>query len=82
MKTDVRETDNAYEPDIDLPGFKKDEIKLNLQDGYMTITASKGMDKEEKNKKGRYSTIFNAPSDIPLCMMYISIPFRGMIYMQ
>ena len=54
MKTDVRETDNAYELDVDLPGFKKEDIRLNLQDGYMTISASKDMDKEEKDKKGRY----------------------------
>ncbi len=54
MKTDVRETDNSYELDIDLPGFKKDEIKLDLKDGYLTISASKGLDKDEKDKKGRY----------------------------
>ena len=54
MKTDVRETDNTYELDIDLPGFKKDEIKLDLKDGYLTISASKGLDKDEKDKKGRY----------------------------
>ena len=54
MKTDVRETDNSYELDIDLPGFKKDEIKLDLKNGYLTISASKGLDKEEKDKKGRY----------------------------
>lgn len=54
MKTDVRETDNSYELDIDLPGFKKDEIKLNLEDGYLTISASKGLDKDEKDKEGRY----------------------------
>ena len=38
---------------IDLPGFKKDEIKLELNEGYLTITASKGVDEEEKNKQGR-----------------------------
>ena len=54
MKTDVRETDNTYEIDVDLPGFKKDEINVELQDGYMTISASKGLDKDEKDKKGRY----------------------------
>ena len=40
MKTDVRETDNSYELDIDLPGFKKDELQLHLQDGYLTVTAT------------------------------------------
>ncbi len=55
MKTDIRETDDAksYRMAIDLPGFKKDEISLNLKDGYLTISAEKGMDKEEENKKGR-----------------------------
>ena len=54
MKTDVRETDNAYEVDIDLPGFKKEEVKVELQDGYLTIRAAKGLDKDEEDKKGRY----------------------------
>ena len=54
MKTDVRETENAYEVDIDLPGFKKDEISVELKDGYLTISAAKGLDKDEKDKEGRY----------------------------
>lgn len=54
MKTDVKETDNGYELDIDLPGFKKDEIQASLEDGYLTISASKGLDKDEQDKKGRY----------------------------
>lgn len=54
MKTDVRETENGYELDIDLPGFKKDEITAQLKDGYMTISASKGLDKDKKDKEGRY----------------------------
>ena len=54
MKTDVRETDNSYELDIDLPGFKKDEVKLDLKDGYLTISAAKGLDRDEKDKQGRY----------------------------
>ena len=53
MKTDVRETDSAYELDVDLPGFKKDEIQVELEDGYLTISAEKGLDKEEE-KKGKY----------------------------
>ena len=53
MKTDVRETESAYELDIDLPGFKKDEISLDLKDGYLTISAEKGLDKDEEDKKGR-----------------------------
>ncbi len=53
MKTDVKEHDDAYEVDIDLPGFKKDEIEIMLENGYLSISASKGLDKDEKNKKGK-----------------------------
>lgn len=53
MKTDVKERENGYEVAVDLPGFKKDEISLELKDGYLTITASKGLDKDEEDKKGR-----------------------------
>ena len=54
MKTDVRETENSYELDVDLPGFKKDEIQVDLKDGYLTIQAAKGLDKDEEDKKGKY----------------------------
>ena len=55
MKTDVRETEDSYEVDIDLPGFKKDEVNAQLHDGYITISAAKGLDKDEKDKKsGKY----------------------------
>ena len=54
MKTDVREADSGYEVDIDLPGFKKDEINVQLDNGYLSISAAKGLDKEEKNKEGKY----------------------------
>jgi HSP20 family molecular chaperone IbpA len=54
MKTDVRETENTYELDVDLPGFKKDEISADLKDGYLTIRAAKGLDKETEDKTGRY----------------------------
>ena len=54
MKTDVRETEDSYELDIDLPGFKKDEIDLDLNDGYLTIIAAKGLDKDTEDKKGKY----------------------------
>ena len=53
MKTDVRETEAGYEVDIDLPGFKKDEINVELNNGYLSISAAKGLDKEEK-KEGKY----------------------------
>ena len=54
MKTDVRETEDTYEVDIDLPGFKKDEINVDLKEGYLTIQAAKGLDKDEQDKKGKY----------------------------
>ena len=54
MKTDVKEKDNGYEVAIDLPGFKKDELHLELNDGYLTISAEKGLDKDEKDKNDKY----------------------------
>ena len=55
MKTDIRETDTGYELEMDLPGFRKDEIKASLRDGYLTISAAKGLDKDEQEKtSGRY----------------------------
>ena len=54
MKTDLRETDSTYELDVDLPGFKKDEIQLKLEDGYLTISAAKGVDKDQQDDQGRY----------------------------
>ena len=54
MKTDIRETDGSYELDVDLPGFKIDEISATLENGYLTISASKGLDKDEKTKEGKY----------------------------
>ena len=54
MKTDVRETENAYELDIDLPGFTKDEVKIELDNGCLTVSATKNVDKNEEDKKGQY----------------------------
>ena len=54
MKTDVRETEETYELDIDLPGFRKDEVNVELKDGYLTISAAKGLDKDQEDKKGKY----------------------------
>lgn len=53
MKTDVHEYEDHYEVDIDLPGFKKDEITLELEHGYLKVSASKGLDKDEKTKQGK-----------------------------
>ena len=53
MKTDLKEHDEGYELKVDLPGFKKDQIELQLQNGYLTISAAKGLEEEGKDKKGR-----------------------------
>ena len=54
MKTDVREGEKSYELDIDLPGFSKDEITVQLENGYLSISAAKGLDKAQENKDGKY----------------------------
>ena len=54
MKTDVRETENSYELDIDLPGFKKDDVQAELKDGYLTITAQTQSESEDKDEEGTY----------------------------
>ena len=55
MKTDVQELKDSYKVEVDLPGFKKDEVKVQLEDGYLTISAAKGLDKDEKEKEtGHY----------------------------
>ena len=53
MKTDVHETEDHFDVDIDLPGFEKEEIKLELDQGYLTVSASKSLDQDEKDKKGK-----------------------------
>lgn len=52
LRTDVRETEDAIEADIDLPGFKKDEIQVHLENGYLTVSAEKHADKQAG--KGKY----------------------------
>ena len=55
MKTDIKEMDQGYEMEIDLPGFKKEDIQASIQNGYLTISATKGLEKEEKdNDNGHY----------------------------
>lgn len=54
MKTDIRDTDSSYELDIDMPGFKKEDIKAQLKDGYLTISASASANNDEQDKDGRY----------------------------
>lgn len=53
MKTDVKELEDSYEVDIDLPGFKKDEIHLELNNGYLTISTEKTLEKDSEGKKGK-----------------------------
>ena len=53
MTTDVHETADSYELDVDLPGFKKEEINVELHDGYLTISATKSLDKDETDQKAR-----------------------------
>ena len=55
MSTDVKEVENGYELEMDLPGFKKDEIKASVENGYLTISVARGLDEDEKDKKsGKY----------------------------
>ena len=53
MKTDVTEHDDHYEIAIDLPGFKKEDVTIDLENGYLTVSAAKGVDKDENNKQGK-----------------------------
>ncbi len=53
MKTDIREKDDNYEISVDLPGFRKEDITVELDNGYITINASKNLDKDDNNKKGK-----------------------------
>ena len=54
MKTDIKEHDNSYDLTIDLPGVKKEDIKAELNDGYLTVSAESGSSKDEKDENGKY----------------------------
>lgn len=54
MKTDVKESDTGFELDIDLPGFKKEEVKAELKNGYLTISAESSRNEEQKDDSGKY----------------------------
>ena len=54
MKTDIRDNDGHYELDVDMPGFSKEDIKVELKDGYLTISASTKKDNDEKDENGKY----------------------------
>ena len=70
MKTDVKETDDGYEVDVDLPGFKKDEIHLALDHGYLTISTEKSLEKDKENEKARCS-VRSAYSGVMAAGFYI-----------
>lgn len=54
MTTDVRESDKGYDVDIDMPGFKKDDINLELSNGYLTVSATRNSEHEDKNDEGKW----------------------------
>ena len=54
FKTDIKDNGKDFVVEMDLPGFKKDEISASLENGYLTISASKGLDKDEEKKDGKY----------------------------
>ena len=54
MKTDIKEHENSYDLTIDLPGVKKEDIKAELNDGYLTVSAESGTSKDEKDENGKY----------------------------
>lgn len=54
MRTDVKEMENGFEVSVSLPGVKKDDITAELKDGYLTITATTGTSKDEKDEDGKY----------------------------
>ena len=54
MKTDIKEHDNCYDLTIDLPGVKKEDIKAELNDGYLTVSAESDTSKDEKDENGKY----------------------------
>ena len=54
MRTDIKETDGGYEITMNLPGVKKEDVKGELKDGYLTVSASSSSSKDEKNQEGRY----------------------------
>lgn len=54
MKTDIKEKEGLFEVSIDLPGFKKEDIRVKLEEGYLTVNASKGLEKKEETTEGKY----------------------------
>lgn len=54
MKTDIKELEDGYQLEMDLPGFRKDEIQMTLENGYLTVEAEKGMEQESEKQHSRY----------------------------
>ena len=54
MRTDIKETDDSFELDVELPGYKKEDVKVQLKEGYLTVSASRQSEKEEKDDKGKF----------------------------
>ena len=78
MKTDVKETDKAYELDIDLPGFDKENVQIELNDGYLTINASTNEEKEDKDENGtfaRNASLVHAAAASTLATMFRKTTF-------
>jgi HSP20 family protein len=54
MRTDVRELDDSYQVDMQLPGYSKDDVQVEIKDGYLTVSANHQENDEEKDSKGKY----------------------------
>ena len=54
MRTDIRETEDSYELDVELPGYKKEDVKAQLKDGYLTVNVSKNENNDVKDENGKY----------------------------
>ena len=65
MKTDVRENKDSYDVFVDLPGFKKEDVKLDLDNGYLTISAQRNEELDEKDNEGRYIRQGVPPAAVP-----------------
>ena len=81
MRTDIREVDGNYELDIDLPGYKKEDMKLQLKDGYLTIQASRSEDKEEKKTAKADISAESASTDIAPEASSLDAPSARRMYM-
>ena len=55
MKTDVKENENDYELQVEVPGVSKENISIDYENGYVTIAAKTNKSKDEKDKEGNYS---------------------------